>query len=285
MEMSGYTKLFSSIVTSTIWREPNEVRIVWITMLALANKDGEVHASIPGLADMARVSIEQCEMSLTVLESPDKYSRTKDYEGRRIEAMQGDQGGWRLLNHPKYRRLMSSEERREYFRIKKAEQRAKAKIVSTKSTIVKDGQGQSDQSPPSPHIAEAKGREQKQFSQEGESQEMAADRIANLYPKPGDLPSARETILRRLEAGERADVMTANVLKCIDAMKRAPTGTANQFWPKVDKFFRENNDRSPEEFEARTVKLLKETMDGNGSTPRVTGTINQPGRYKSTLKP
>ncbi len=32
----AYTKLFHSIVTSTIWRETDPTRIVWITMLALA---------------------------------------------------------------------------------------------------------------------------------------------------------------------------------------------------------------------------------------------------------
>ena len=51
--MSGYSKLFSEICDSTIWREPDHVRIVWITMLAKANKHGEVMASIPGLADAA----------------------------------------------------------------------------------------------------------------------------------------------------------------------------------------------------------------------------------------
>ena len=47
--MTGYTKLFGSIVDSTIWRESKETKIVWITMLAKANKEGIVEASLPGL--------------------------------------------------------------------------------------------------------------------------------------------------------------------------------------------------------------------------------------------
>lgn len=52
--MSGYTKLFSSIIDSTIWRESKETKIVWITMLAKADRYGVVEASLPGLADAAK---------------------------------------------------------------------------------------------------------------------------------------------------------------------------------------------------------------------------------------
>lgn len=118
----GYTKLFSDIVMSTIWREPDHVRLVWVTMLALADRDSTVQASIPGLADAARVTIPQCVEALEKLKSPDEFSRTKDFEGRRIEEIDG---GWQLLNGPKYRRKMSVEERREYKAIKQREYRAR----------------------------------------------------------------------------------------------------------------------------------------------------------------
>jgi hypothetical protein len=45
-----FTKLFSSITESTVWDEPDRVRLVWITMLAMADKHGRVWASVPGLA-------------------------------------------------------------------------------------------------------------------------------------------------------------------------------------------------------------------------------------------
>lgn len=128
MNMQGYTKLFNSILASTIWREDDKTRIVWITMLAMADKNGAVEASIPGLADMARVSIAECECALEKLSSPDKYSRTPDNEGRRIEAKSG---GWFILNHPKYRAKMGADERREYLRLKQQEQRDKRKAAST----------------------------------------------------------------------------------------------------------------------------------------------------------
>ncbi|MBA2334825.1 MAG: hypothetical protein H0V90_07800 [Blastocatellia bacterium] len=123
--MPNYTKLFHSILASTIWRADDKTRIVWITLLAMSDKDGICEGSIPGLADMARVSIEDCELSLHELMTPDPYSRTPDFEGRRIEAVVGT--GWRLLNHAKYRNLMSAEERREYQRNYQSAKRAKEK--------------------------------------------------------------------------------------------------------------------------------------------------------------
>lgn len=120
MTLEGYTKLFPSIIASTIWDEPNHVRIVWITMLALSGPRGEVAASVPGLAHLARVTREECEEALAVLMAPDPYSRTKDHDGRRIEEIEG---GWRILNREKYRDMMSAEYRREYKRRWDAENR------------------------------------------------------------------------------------------------------------------------------------------------------------------
>lgn len=105
----SYTKLFASLLTSTIWTEDDKTRIVWITLLALADKNGEVTATIPGLAKLASVPIKDCERAIQKFLSPDKYSRTKDDEGRRIEQIDG---GWSLLNHAKYRELSSREEQK-----------------------------------------------------------------------------------------------------------------------------------------------------------------------------
>lgn len=108
--MSEYAKLFKSIVHSTIWRAPNEVRLVWVTMLALKDRDGFVEASLPGLADAARVSLDECVKAIEALKAPDPYSRTPDNEGRRIADAAG---GWVILNHEIYRERASKEERRE----------------------------------------------------------------------------------------------------------------------------------------------------------------------------
>lgn len=93
-------------------------------MLAMADQHGRVWASIPGLSNMARVTIEKCEEAIASLSSHDKYSRTKDHEGRRIEEIDG---GWRLLNHAKYRAIRDEESIKESKRKWAAENRAKQK--------------------------------------------------------------------------------------------------------------------------------------------------------------
>lgn len=115
-----FTKLFSSITTSSIWNEDNNTRILWVTMLAMSNKDGYVSASVGGLAHEARISKDDCEKSLQVLSSPDDDSRSKEFDGRRIEVVDG---GFQLLNHGKYRAMRSEEERKEYMKSYMAEYR------------------------------------------------------------------------------------------------------------------------------------------------------------------
>ena len=128
MRMSGYTKLFNSILASTVWREPMETRIVWITLLAMADKDGIAEGSIPGLADFARIPVEATREALLRLSSPDPDSRSLEHEGRRIEAVDG---GWFLLNHAKYRAKMGADERREYNRLKQAQHRERQQMSLT----------------------------------------------------------------------------------------------------------------------------------------------------------
>lgn len=108
-----FTKLFSSITESTVWCESAHTRLVWITMLAMADRRGRVWASVPGLANRARVPLEDAEKAIATFLAPDKHSRTPDHEGRRIEPIDG---GWRLLNYAKYRAIRDDEDRLEYQR-------------------------------------------------------------------------------------------------------------------------------------------------------------------------
>lgn len=105
----SYTKLSSSILTSTIWMEGPNIKLVWITLLVLADKNGEVTATIPGLAWTAGVPLQDCEAAINKFLAPDPYSRTPDDEGRRLERIEG---GWSLLNHQKYRLMAGKDEQK-----------------------------------------------------------------------------------------------------------------------------------------------------------------------------
>ncbi len=129
LNMETWTKLFSSILDSTVWQEPAPTKLVWITMLAMKDWDQVVWASEPGLAARAGVTLEECQEALRKLSSPDPLSRSREHEGRRIEKVDR---GWRVLNGLKFREGMGKAEMREYKRVKQAEYRRR------KATLVED---------------------------------------------------------------------------------------------------------------------------------------------------
>lgn len=120
-----YVKLFSSILGSSIWSSSLETRVLWITMLALADRDGFVRASPTGLARLANLDVEACRKSLDELESTDNESSDPEWEGRRVEHIEG---GWQMLNYTKYRDLADSDIRREQVRQAVRRHRARASI-------------------------------------------------------------------------------------------------------------------------------------------------------------
>lgn len=145
-----YTKLFSSITESTIWSAPYPTRIVWITMLAMANADGEVFAPLPGLARRANVSLEEAEAAIASFQTPDPYSRTKDEDGRRVVEIDG---GWRLVSHAKYRAVRDEAERREYKRQWDRNNRPSGHARGSDSpTAVRQQSDKSDTSPTNPTL-------------------------------------------------------------------------------------------------------------------------------------
>lgn len=138
----GYTKLFGSILDSTIWLEDLHVKVVWITMLAMSDRDGIVEGSIPGLAKRAGVAVPQCEESLDKFLAPDKYSRSQDFDGRRIEVVDG---GWRLLNREKYRDKLDAEDQREKAAERQRRKRDRERDMSRESVTERDSHAKSRQ--------------------------------------------------------------------------------------------------------------------------------------------
>lgn len=185
--MAGYTKLWSSLIQSTVWREDMHVKVVWITMLALSDQHGLVMSSVPGLADAARVSIGQCVEALDKLSSPDEWSRTKEHEGRRIEACDG---GWLLLNHGKYRSMQDAEERRE--KVKLAVRRHRARISSGNVINVIDCNQSNHEKSQAEADTEAEAEAEKRKSKENTAPSGAGSEVKPSKPKqvkPGAVPA------------------------------------------------------------------------------------------------
>jgi len=113
--MAGYAKLSSSIITSSVWCEDDKTFRMWIAMLAMADANGHVDGSVPGMARLLGCTVQEAEHCLDRLMAPDPYSRTSECEGRRIIS---EPGGWLVVNYGLYRGQCQTKDgsRAEYFR-------------------------------------------------------------------------------------------------------------------------------------------------------------------------
>lgn len=108
-----YAKLFASILDSSLWSCDYPTRILFVTMIAMADREGYIYASRAGLARRACMNQDECDSALHALMATDEDSsdklRNPKNEGRRVEEVPG---GWKLLNYAYYRDLRDSDERR-----------------------------------------------------------------------------------------------------------------------------------------------------------------------------
>ncbi len=117
-----YNKLFSKILDSSIWLAPDPHRIMWVTILAAMDEDGNIFfASVANLAARARVPLQDAQEAVRAFESADPDSADPENEGRRIERFPG---GWHVLNAHKYRALVTKAIIREQTRQRVAKHRA-----------------------------------------------------------------------------------------------------------------------------------------------------------------
>lgn len=147
-----YNKLFTKILDSSIWLEPDATRIVWLTCLAAMDETGFAQfAGTPNLAHRANVSLEAALEAVACLESADLNSSDPDNEGRRIERVPG---GWMVLNAGKYRALVTRLAAKEQTRVRVARHREISRISNGVSRIG-NGVSRIGNGPVTPSEAEA----------------------------------------------------------------------------------------------------------------------------------
>lgn len=128
----AFTKLHGEIIYSSIWGHSDAVRIVWITMLAMADEHGVVAASVSGLARAANVPMDRCREALELFLDQEEDSRD-DTTGERIERVPG---GWLVLNHANYRDKQTVAQAKTAARVAKhkAKRRREATVIANKVT-------------------------------------------------------------------------------------------------------------------------------------------------------
>lgn len=100
-------------------------------MIVLASPDGVVDMTPQAIAARTSIPLNIITKGLKVLSEPDPYTRTPGEDGRRLVLMDDHRPwGWRLVNHGKYMRLRSAEQKRTADRERIAEKRKKNKDVA-----------------------------------------------------------------------------------------------------------------------------------------------------------
>ncbi len=111
----------------------DHVRLLFITLLALSDRDGIVYGSRSGLMRAAMIDLDAAEEHdpWRILMGPDDDSsdlmRNPENEGRRIEEIPG---GFKIINYTYYRSLRDAEDRKAQNR--EAQQRHREKVSPSK---------------------------------------------------------------------------------------------------------------------------------------------------------
>jgi hypothetical protein len=110
--MEYWNPIFSRIVDSSIWLEPDFVRIVFVTMLAKKDYDHVCRGSAFQISRWSNKTEAETLEALRILSEPDKRRvEPQPHEGRRIQKVLE---GWLILNGEVYQNLMRGMNRREY---------------------------------------------------------------------------------------------------------------------------------------------------------------------------
>ena len=104
MAMS-WCPVFEAILDSSVWAEPDHVRLVFMTMLFKKDYEHMVYGTAFNIATWSRKTEAEVLDALKVLSEPDKRRlEPQEHEGRRI--LKAGPNQWFIINGAKYQALM-----------------------------------------------------------------------------------------------------------------------------------------------------------------------------------
>jgi hypothetical protein len=118
-----YGKIFASMYDGSLYGNWQAI-VTFQQMIVLCGPDGVIDMTPQALAARTSIPLEVIHAGIETLEAPDKYSRSPEHEGRRIERLDARRPwGWRIVNHEKYRALKDPETVREQNRLRQQRKR------------------------------------------------------------------------------------------------------------------------------------------------------------------
>ncbi len=111
-----YGKIFESIYDGSLYGQWEAI-VTMQQLIVLADADGVIDMTPPAIAGKTSIPLEILEKGLKTLSEPDPYSRSHGCDGVRIQLLDEQRPwGWFLVNHEKYQKLRTAEDRRVYMR-------------------------------------------------------------------------------------------------------------------------------------------------------------------------
>ena len=133
-----YGKIFGSIYDGTLaedWR----ALITFQQFIVLCDADGILDMTPQSISRRTGIPIEHIKAGIEVLEKTDKYSRTPDQNGCRIELIDEHRPwGWHIVNHEKYKKMQDSDTIRAQTRARVQRHRSLKKGVTDGNGTVTD---------------------------------------------------------------------------------------------------------------------------------------------------
>ncbi len=118
-----YGKIFEQMYDGTLsadWK----AMIVFQQFIVLADSEGIVDYTPPALSRRTGIPLDIIEHGIEKLQEPDPYSRSSDFDGKRIALLDEHRPwGWEIVSYAHYRDLASREDKREKDRVRIAEKR------------------------------------------------------------------------------------------------------------------------------------------------------------------
>lgn len=125
-----YGKIFDSIYDGTLaedWR----ALITFQQFIVLCDADGMVDMTPQAISRRTGIPIEHIKAGIEVLEKADKYSRTPEEDGKRIELIDEHRPwGWHIVNHEKYKNMRDADTIRAQTRERVRRHREKKRAVT-----------------------------------------------------------------------------------------------------------------------------------------------------------
>lgn len=109
-----YGKIFEQMYHGSMSVAGWEAIVTMQQLIVLANRHGEVDMTPNAISNLTTIPLDIISKGLAILAEPDKDSRSKAEEGRRIVLIDPDRPwGWRLVNYQHYAGIANKQDKRE----------------------------------------------------------------------------------------------------------------------------------------------------------------------------